>query len=353
MERVHTLAKAAAADEDYAAVIELCKEGEAATQWENGRKYFRRLASWAHNRRGETSVREGRAADALANFDEALKLDPENWRAAHNRGVSRAEKGELATAVADFSYVIRLKDDYGPAYRNRGEVLFASGQYISAIDDYTRALAYTSETDELHYLRASALHRLGRAREALADYDASLQSAQPSAEQYIGRAGAHADLSNFAAAIADLDKAIKLDPQSAEAYRAVGWILATCPNPRYRRPDKALLAARHALALQGNTDPVYFDTLAAAFAAAEDFEQAVTIQDYAIRLASGQDEKESLRTRLALYKKNLPYVGDGGVGDGGANEDQLDVLETTPAEVDRSAGRSGLRQPQRLSAPQR
>jgi tetratricopeptide (TPR) repeat protein len=285
----------------------------------------------------------------LADFDEALQLDPENWRAAHNRGVSRAEKGELATAVADFSHVIQLKEDYGPAYRNRGEVLFATGQYIGAIDDYTRALAYMSETAELHFLRASALHRLGRVREALADYDASLQGGEPTAGRYIGRAGAHADLSNFAAAISDLDKAIKLDGQSAEAYRAVGWILATCPNPRYRRPDKALLAARHALELQGSTDPAYFDTLAAALAAGEDFEKAVTIQDYAIRLASGREEKEELRGRLALYQKNRPYLSGAEV-----SEVQLDELESvTPAATNRSAGRSGLRQPQRLTSPRR
>lgn len=345
MHRAYELAKAAAVSADYAAVIDLCEDGEASTNWEAGQKYFRQLASWAHNRRGEAYVRQGRAADALTDFDSALKLDPQNWRAAHNRGVSRAEKGELATAVADFSHVISLQEDYGPAYRNRGEVLFATGQFAKAIEDYTRALTYMPESDELYYLRASALHRLGRCREALADYDASLRGETTAADRYIGRAGVHAELSDFASAIADLDKAIKLAPQSAEAYRAVAWILATCPNPQYRRPDKALLAARHALELQGNTDPVYFDTLAAAFAAAEEFEQAVTIQDYAIRLASGREEKEALRARLALYNQNRPYVIGTSAGSSEADEPK------SASAGGRSARASGLRQPQRLATP--
>jgi tetratricopeptide (TPR) repeat protein len=351
MERAHEMAKSAESGDDFAALIELCDKEATDTHWDGGRKYFRRLASWAHNRRGEASVNEGQAAEALADFDEALKLDPENWRAAHNRGVSRAEKGELARAVADFSHVIQLKPDYGPAYRNRGEVLFATGQYAKAIDDYTRAVAHMPQSHELYYLRASALHRAGRVREAIGDYDMSLAGDADDAERLIGRSGAHADLSNFAAAIADLDTAIKLAPQSAEAYRAVAWILATCPNARYRRPDKALLAARHALELQGKTDPAYFDTLAAAYAAAEDYEQAAAVQDQAIRLASGRDEKEALRTRLALYNQKRPYVGRVAAGANAASDDVSQQQEATPAAKARSSGPSGLRQPQRLAPP--
>jgi tetratricopeptide (TPR) repeat protein len=337
----HALAVEASTSEAYSAVIEFCKRHEAMTQWSEARSYLHRLAAWAYNRRGEELIKEKRDVDALSDFNRAVQLDPRNWRATHNRAVSYAQAGDLARALMDFGQVIRLKPDYGPAYRNRGEVHFEAGKYAAAIEDYTRALAHVRQTDELYFLRADALHRLGRLPQALADYNASLESVPPDAQRLVGRAGVYAELGDYRAAIADLDQAIKQDPNCAEGYRAVAWILSTCPDARYRRPDKALLAARHALAILGESHPLYYDTLAAAYASSEDFDQAVAIQRQAVRLAAGQAEEEALRTRLALYDQSRPFVSPGPPA-------SVDKPSRTPNNgVDRSAGRVGIREPLR------
>lgn len=305
----HELAKSASSSAEYTAIVELCGQGESSTTWSAGKGYFRRLAAWAYNRRGEERVGAGQEADALEDFHQALKLDPRNWRAAHNRGVSYAQQGELTAAVRDFADTIRIQPDYGPAYRNRGEVYFEMGRYADAIADYTRALTFMPDRDELYFLRADAHYRGGRLEEALADYNAAIEADQRP-NRLVGRSGVHAAVGDYAAAIGDLNLAIKLDPRDAEAYRAVAWILATCPDPQYRRPDKALVAARYALKLEGNHNPHYYDTLAAAYAAAENFDQAASIQQHAVSLAAGTADQELLETRLALYRQHRPVTSN-------------------------------------------
>lgn len=340
IEAAHALAKEATSRTEYTAVIDLCQQGQESTRWSAGRRYFRSLAAWAHNRRGEDRIREGEEAAALRDFEQAVKLDPRNWRAVHNRAVSYAQQGELDVALLGFGHVIRLQPRYGPAYRNRGEVHYELGQYAEAVEDYSRALQHMPNEDDLLYLRADANRQLGKLEEALSDYDASLQ-ANIRPERLVGRAGVHAQLGDYGAAIADLNRAIKTDSQYAEAYRAVAWILATCPDSNYRRPEKALLAARHALKLQGNSNPLYYDTLAAAYAAAGNFNQAKVIQQRAIKLAEGQKEQRAMQVRLTLYSQSRSLVSDPDV--------PKRQSRPQPAGRNRRAnGPAGIRQPLRL-----
>ena len=49
-------------------------------------------------------------------------------------------------------------------------------------------------------------------------------------------------------------QAIKLSPKLGRAYRGVAWLMATCPEERFRNAELAVASARQALALDGNGD---------------------------------------------------------------------------------------------------
>nr|NIP86029.1 hypothetical protein [Planctomycetales bacterium] len=72
-------------------------------------QYAQRLKGWAHNRLGERLVKGGRDAAALGQFELAVKLNPDHWKARHNRGVSYAIAGQHKQALADFKAVIRIR----------------------------------------------------------------------------------------------------------------------------------------------------------------------------------------------------------------------------------------------------
>ena len=90
----------------------------------------------------------------------------------------------------------------------------------------------------------------------------------------------------------------------------LAWILATHPDPVIREPAEAVRLGERAAALSRRGDPVVLDVLAAAYAAAGQFDLAVRTAQNALALASvaGATELEQLiRQRLALYGSSQPY----------------------------------------------
>src|SRR5262249_42564790 len=77
---------------------------------------------------------------AIADFTEAIRLDPKSLTGYGSRGIARSELGDLDGAIADFTEAIRLDPKKTDAYSNRGEYNFAKGQYQSALSDFQKAL---------------------------------------------------------------------------------------------------------------------------------------------------------------------------------------------------------------------
>jgi len=76
-------------------------------------------------------------------------------------------------------------------------------------------------------------------------------SKNPLAHRAYSNRSAYAQLSRPRLAIADCGKAIELKPYYAEAYNNLAWILATCPDARYRDGTEAVRSARRGCRLAG------------------------------------------------------------------------------------------------------
>jgi serine/threonine protein kinase/tetratricopeptide (TPR) repeat protein len=81
-----------------------------------------------------------RYADAIAQLDRALELNPTHYWSAAQRGICHQEMGEYTQAAGDFGRCIGLWPEFAWGYFNRGCVLERSGNRPDAIRDYTRAL---------------------------------------------------------------------------------------------------------------------------------------------------------------------------------------------------------------------
>ena len=88
---------------------------------------LRKLAAWAHNRRGELSADAQRPDEAIHDFQVAISLDPTCSLAIHNRAVSLAQRNQYAAALRDFNRVIELNPGLAVAYRNRAELQCCAG----------------------------------------------------------------------------------------------------------------------------------------------------------------------------------------------------------------------------------
>ena len=76
----------------------------------------------------------------MADYDQALKLDPNFALAYVNRGIVWHSRKDHDRAIADFDAAIRLAPDNAAAYNNRGTALDAKGEFDRALADFDRAI---------------------------------------------------------------------------------------------------------------------------------------------------------------------------------------------------------------------
>lgn len=304
--------KTATTERDYATIVYLLERAlrsDALTP--KYVDYSRRLKGWAHNRLGEELIKAEREAAALAQFELAVAMNPDHWKARHNRGVSYAVDAQLDKAIADFTETVRLKPKFANAWFNRAEAYVGKGEFGAAVSDYTQAIRLVPNDAGFYIARAGAHRRLGEFDRAVADFDRAIQLDANHAAAFVGRAELNVDRGAYESAAADFRQAVQLDKQLGSAYRGIAWLMATCPDERFRDSQRAAAFAERAIALDGDADYRYVETLAAAQASAQQFDAAVASQRKAFNLASQFAAPAAviatLQSRLDQYQQRQPH----------------------------------------------
>ena len=122
----------------------------------------------AYYNRGNAHSARGDHEQALADYDEAIKLDPKNASAYNNRGSVRSDKGDVDGALSDFNTAIKNSARYASAYFNRGNVYAAQGDQ-RALKDYDAALKFNRRNVNAYIARGALLLASGATAKARAD----------------------------------------------------------------------------------------------------------------------------------------------------------------------------------------
>lgn len=212
-----------------------------------------------------------------------------------SRGILWQDKKEYDKAIADYSEAIRLDPENGIAYGNRGDAWADTGEYDKAISDYDLALKFTDSTEKAAGLGDSEV--TGSDSIAMVSVRALILYC---------RGLIWSDLGDYDKAIMDFEQAIRLDPGYPDPLNGLAWLRATCPIDEYRNGQKAVEYARRACELTSWKNSNDLDTLAAAYAELGDFEKAVVWQQKGISVAPGGD-RAAFEGRLMLYRDKKPY----------------------------------------------
>lgn len=177
----------------------------------------------------------GDPGGALADFNRALELDPQMAKAYLNRGIAHLDLGNIEAALSDLSQAIALDPQDASAYSSRGRIHWLLGDPLAALRDYTAALERDPQNPQL-YLNRGQLHA---EREdwpaACEDFSQVLQwAARPGIPRgpellvnaHLRRGMARQRLGDWQGALADFDQALQGDPQSGLAYFHRGQVRA-------------------------------------------------------------------------------------------------------------------------------
>jgi len=104
----------------------------------------------------------------------------------------------------------------------------------------------------------------------------------------------------------DLNKAIEVSPKDSPVWHNRAWLLATSPNADHRDGKLAVAAATKAMELPMWSEFRVLVVLAAAYAEAGDFEQAVKWQKKVVDMLP-PTQRADYESRLALYLESKPY----------------------------------------------
>lgn len=191
----------------------------------------------------------------------------------YNKGIEAADKGEHDLAIKFYDEAIKLDPKHEMSYVNRGVCYKRKGEYDRAIEDYNQAIQLNPN----------------------------------SVMGYHNRARAYSLKGDYAKTIADFGQILKFDPSYIHAYTALAWLLSTNPDAAIRDGKKAVQYATKACELTEWESSNAIGTLAAAYAEAGDFENALKWQNKMLEF-NWRDKKdeETVRKNLALYQDHKP-----------------------------------------------
>ena len=263
-----------------------------------------------YNKLGWAYEQKGNLALAEANYRKALEIEPDYEIARHNLGNVLLKQGKLDEAVVCFNELLRQKKDSVGVHYRLAVVLCIQGKYDDAIKHFARVLELNPKYPNAHKRMGEVLAAAGRMDEAVAHLNAALQTSTNQSEVYAKLGAAYMQLSKYELAIQNLTKAIELKPDGVEALNNMAWLLATVGDVSIQDANRAIEFAERACELTGYKNPESLDTLAAAYAAAGRFNDAVTTAQQAVDAAKAggqEDLSGEIQDRIKLYQVGQPY----------------------------------------------
>jgi tetratricopeptide (TPR) repeat protein len=174
---------------------------------------------------GVSYAKQGKLADAVAQYHQALAIKPGYARAYYNLGTALFEQGDTSGAIAEFGQALTNSPNFAEAHMNLGVALVKAKRIEEAIAQYQKALELDPENAQTHNDLGLALAVQGQADAAISQYRTVLELRPDYAEIHSNLGEALDSQGNLEAAIAQYQEALALQPRLAGARQDLGRAL--------------------------------------------------------------------------------------------------------------------------------
>ncbi len=235
-----------------------------------------------------------------------LEKNPKDTFALYNLGTALCTHGKLDEGIGHLTQAVALQPDYPGASYNLGLANKMNGATDEAAKWFTAALAVNPNDAAAHSELGGLLTSKGRPVEAIEHLTASLKLRPNLAEthQYFG--DALVATGRPGEAVPHYSEAARLKPDWPTPLASLAWTLAVSPDETVRDAERAITAGEKAAELTRFRQPAVLDALAAAYASAGRFDDAVRTAEDALALATAAGSERlagDLRKRLASYRR--------------------------------------------------
>jgi tetratricopeptide (TPR) repeat protein len=175
--------------------------------------------------RGDSFVEQEDYDEAIAAYDDAIRLDPGSAIAFFKRGVAHHLQHHHDQAIADYDEAIRLDASLPKSFYNRGLIHQRQQRYEAAIADYDEAIRLDPQNADA-LTRRAAVHRGQKEyARAIADYTEAIRLDPRRAGAFAERAATYIRQDEYSRAIADYTEAIRLEPDDVVhvIYRGIAY----------------------------------------------------------------------------------------------------------------------------------
>jgi tetratricopeptide (TPR) repeat protein len=177
-----------------------------------GSSYSANEKAAAYRNRGNARADAGANVEALADFNQAVNLRPDEAASYAGRARVRLALRDVNGAIADYNETLRITPGTVSSYIGRGHAYFVKGDAPAAIADFTEAIRLNPKSPSTYNRRGLAYRRSGDLARAIDDYTAAITLNPVYALAYNNRGYVYEAQGRKDEAIADFQSALLLDP---------------------------------------------------------------------------------------------------------------------------------------------
>ena len=224
--------------------------------------------------------------------------------------ISRIQVGYWQNGLTLFEHTLKVTKDNAIAQCNYGNALFRAGKLDESIEHLKNAIKIVPAYPLARINLGKALLKQGKAEEAIACFKSLSDYADEKEDMYASLGAAYTITGKFEPAYENLTKAKELKPDDPDVLNNLAWLLVAIGDNPSQDCNKAMEYAKRACELTNNENADYLDSLAASYAAAGKFSEAVAAAEKGLDIAKARGNKgleQSIQSHLEFYRANKPY----------------------------------------------